>query len=82
MKVEILQRSMSTSEGLKKLGDVVDLPAAEIEKILVTKPRSMRILDEAPKKAPAKRKRARKADGTLKADDPSTPDVNEAWVND
>ena len=23
--------------------------------------------------------RARKTDGTLKADDPSTPDVNEAW---
>ncbi|HAD29829.1 MAG TPA: hypothetical protein DCF96_14315 [Rhodobacteraceae bacterium] len=23
--------------------------------------------------------RARKSDGTLKADDPSTPDVNEAW---
>ena len=25
------------------------------------------------------RKRARNADGTLKGDDPSTPDVNEAW---
>jgi len=24
--------------------------------------------------------RARNDDGTLKADDPSTPDVNEAWV--
>ena len=24
--------------------------------------------------------RARKSDGTLKADDPSTPDINEAWV--
>jgi len=33
----------------------------------------------APKKAPAVRKRARNTDGTLKADDPSTPDVNEAW---
>ncbi|SVB50973.1 uncharacterized protein METZ01_LOCUS203827 [marine metagenome] len=31
---------------------------------------------EAPVKKPA---RARKADGKLKADDPSTPDVNEAW---
>ncbi len=28
---------------------------------------------------PRKAVRARKADGTLKADDPSTPDVNEAW---
>lgn len=26
-----------------------------------------------------KRVRARNEDGTLKADDPSTPDVNEAW---
>ena len=24
--------------------------------------------------------RARNDDGTLKADDPSTPDVNEAWI--
>lgn len=33
----------------------------------------------AAKKVTAKRKRARNADGTLKADDPSTPDVNEAY---
>ena len=26
-----------------------------------------------------KKIRARNSDGTLKADDPSTPDVNEAW---
>ena len=29
----------------------------------------------------AERKRARKDDGTFKSDDPSTPDVNEAFVN-
>ena len=29
--------------------------------------------------AAPKRKRARNADGTLKADDPKTKDVNEAW---
>lgn len=34
---------------------------------------------EKAEKSAAKPKRARKADGTLKADDPSTPDVNEAW---
>ena len=28
---------------------------------------------------PEKRIRARNTDGTLKADDPSTPDINEAW---
>lgn len=33
-----------------------------------------------PVKAPAKKKkRARDEDGHFKADDPSTPDVNEAW---
>lgn len=32
-----------------------------------------------PKKAPAKKKRARTEKGHYKADDPSTPDVNEAW---
>ena len=33
------------------------------------------------KKTPSKRSQARTADGTLKADDPSTPNVNEAWTN-
>ena len=32
-------------------------------------------------KAPTKRTRARNKNGTLKADDPSTPDVNEAWTD-
>jgi len=41
--------------------------AAELEK------------QEAPAKAKAAPKRARTAKGQLKADDPSTPDVNEAW---
>jgi len=30
-------------------------------------------------KAPAKKKRARDTKGRLKADDPSTPDINEAY---
>ena len=28
------------------------------------------------------KKRARNDDGTLKGDDPSTPDVNEAWEDE
>jgi len=86
MKVLIKYRSMSTSAGLVKSGDIVDLPAKELKRISVTKPNAFEIIEDAkpvkkaaPKKAPAKRKRARKADGTLKADDPSTPNVNEAW---
>ena len=31
-------------------------------------------------KKPKKRKRARKADGTFRGDDKSTPNINEAWV--
>jgi len=36
------------------------------------------VKEEAPK--PVEPVRARNEDGTLKADDVSTPDVNEAWV--
>ena len=39
-------------------------------------------VEDKPKPKPkpqAKKKRAKKEDGTFKADDPSTPDVNEAW---
>ena len=38
------------------------------------------VFGEEPK--PKKRKRARKADGTFRGDDKSTPDVNEAWENE
>jgi hypothetical protein len=90
MKVLVKYRSMSTCAGRVKNGDIVDLPEAEIKRILTTKPNALEILPELPlekpapkktaaKKAPVKRKRARKADGTLKGDDPSTPDINEAW---
>jgi len=77
---------MSTSQGMARNGDIVDLPKAEVDKILAGRPHTIEVLaEEAPKKAPkkitAKKKRARNVDGTLKADDPSTPDVNEAWVN-
>ena len=85
MRVLVTYRSMSTCVGRVRAGDIVDLPEEEVRRILTTKPRALEILPElplekpSPKKAPAKRKRARKADGTLKADDPSTPDINEAW---
>tara|TARA_R100000406_G_scaffold5384_1_gene3668 strand:+ start:2241 stop:2528 length:288 start_codon:yes stop_codon:yes gene_type:complete len=37
-------------------------------------------IESKPKKKVAKKVRARDAKGKLKADDPSTPDVNEAWT--
>lgn len=39
------------------------------------------VVKAEPKKATKKKKRARDEEGHFKADDPSTPDVNEAWVS-
>ena len=87
MKVQVNLRSLSTSQGMIKNGEVADLPEEEIRKIIAFRPQAITVLEiEAEpakpakkKKAPAKKKRARNADGTLKGDDPSTPDVNEAY---
>lgn len=86
MKVQVNLRSLSTSQGMIRNGDVADLPEEEIRKIIAFRPQAITVLEieaepakTAKKKAPAKKKRARNKDGTLKADDPSTPDVNEAW---
>lgn len=81
MKVLVVDRSISSSKGIIKNGDEVDLPEAEVKKIMAMKPTAFIILKSDPKpakKATAKKKRARNNDGTLKADDPSTPE-NEAW---
>ena len=86
MRVLVIDRSLSTSKGIIKGGDEADLPEAEVKKIMAMKPRALLLLKEDPKpakKAPkkaAKKKRARNDDGTLRADDPSTPE-NEAWEN-
>lgn len=88
MRVEIKERAMSTSSGLKRRGDIVEMTAEEVEKIQKLRPHAIEVLAEeatptfkrsAPAKKKPTRKRARNANGTLKADDPSTPDVNEAW---
>ena len=84
MKVLIKSRSMSTSQGMARNGDIVELAKEEVDKILAVRPlhhRSAcrRSSKESAKESSSKKKRARNDDGTLKADDPSTPDVNEAW---
>ena len=81
MKVLVMHRSLSTSQGIVRGGDEVDLPEAEVKKIMTLKPTALEVLkaDPKPAKKVAKKKtRARNDDGTLKADDPSTPE-NEAW---
>ena len=80
MKVLVVDRSISTSKGIVRGGDEVDLPEAEVKKTMAMKPNAFEVLkaDPKPAKKTAKKKRARNDDGTLKADDPSTPE-NEAW---
>lgn len=85
MKVMIKERCMSTSAGLLRQGDVAVLPDEEIKKVMKLKPNAFEILPAEPvfkKAAPAKKakKRARNKDGTLKADNPATPE-NEAWTD-
>jgi len=66
MRVLIKYRSMSTSKGLVKNGDIVDLPAEEIAKISVTKPRALEILPELPLETPAPKKAAPKKKAPVK----------------
>ena len=81
MKVLVIDRSISTSQGILRGGDEANLPEAEVKKIMVMKPNAFEVLkaDPKPAKKAAKKKRARNDDGTLKADDPQTADINEAW---
>ena len=84
MKVQVNYRSMSTSQGIVRNGDITDLPTAEVDRINSMKPGALIQIQEAAVFKTAKpkaktKKRARNANGTLKADDPSTPDVNEAY---
>lgn len=83
MKVKVLMKSISTSAGVKRQDDIVELPNEEVKKIILMKPLALEVIQEMPpmKKAAtqSKKKRARNADGTLRADDKSTPNVNEAY---
>jgi hypothetical protein len=64
MRVLVKQRSMSTSIGSVKNGEIIDLPEAEVRKIIAFKPMSLEVLPElpleepkpAPKKAAVKKK--------------------------
>jgi hypothetical protein len=75
-----------TSAGKFIKGDVVDLPADEIKSINEIRAGALKAekkpMFSKKDKAPAKKKRARNENGTLRADNPSTIHVNEAWVND
>ena len=82
-KATVTVANVFTSAGKFSKGDVVDLPDSEIKAINEIRAGALEAEKPVAKvKAPAKKKRARNANGTLKADDPSTIHINEAWVND
>ena len=82
-KATVTVANVFTSAGKFFKGDVVDLPDSEIKLINEIRAGALEAEKPAAKaKAPAKRKRARNANGTLRADNPSTIHINEAWVND
>ena len=63
------------------VGEIIDnaFQLNEAGKAIAAKQKPASAPATKPKKKATTRKRARTADGRLKADDPSTPDVNEAW---
>jgi len=57
--------------------EFVNLPALISAGEIIVEEIEEPVVEEKPK--PKAKKRAKNNDGTFKADDPSTPDVNEAW---
>ena len=57
--------------------EFVNLPALISAGEIIVEEIEEPVIEEKPK--PKAKKRAKNNDGTFKADDPSTPDVNEAW---
>ena len=64
-------------DGTEWKGDVCTLPDGRMVSGSTYSVDSKRVVEEKPVTAPV---RARSDDGGFKADDKSTPDVNEAWV--
>ena len=69
MKVLVRYRSLSTSIGNVRNGDIVDLPAEEVAKIRVMKPLAFEELPELelPKEAPKKRAPVKRKIKSVKA---------------
>ena len=75
MRVLVKYRSMSTSVGRVRNGDIIDIPEAEYEKICVTKPLALEALPELPLEEP-KPKAAPKKPAAKKAPVPkAAPEV-------
>jgi len=75
VKIIVNVGNVYTSKGKLFRGETADLPDTEINEINAIREDALSKVQ-----AQAAPKRARKANGQLNADDPSTPDVNEAWT--
>ena len=77
-KVTVKVSNIFTSAGKHVEGDIIDLPDAEVKAINSSRKGALQG-ETVLKKAASQVKRARNKNGTLKSDDPSTPNINEAW---
>lgn len=75
---EMVFQEAVKEKAAKPVDEVVVIPAV-IATVEVAPVVTDQITDAATQEAPANPKRARTAKGKLKADDKSTPEVNEAW---
>ena len=80
-KATVMTPNVFTSAGKFFKGDVVELSDKEVKEINAIRKGTLEVKTVLTpvKKAVTKRKRARNANGTLKSDDPSTPNINEAY---
>ena len=78
MKKMFNQKSWNEKTELERFETLVD----EFHELLWGTVRRPEKETRMTRKEKPKRKRARKADGTYRGDDKSTPDVNEAWENE
>ena len=74
VKIKVNVGNVYTSKGQLFQGDEADLPEAEIK--IINDIRADAVVKVASQASP---KRARNAKGQVLPDDPSTPDINEAW---
>lgn len=82
--IEALGAEVACNRAVARVGDARVIVAKVIGEAMVLTADGEELaktLEPAPKKTPAKRKRARNDDGTLKGDDPATPEMNEAWAD-
>tara|TARA_R100001369_G_scaffold25667_2_gene46706 strand:+ start:13646 stop:13912 length:267 start_codon:yes stop_codon:yes gene_type:complete len=78
MKIKIITDLQPFANNSKcYLGDIIEIEEADA-KILISNKFAEKI-EEKPKAKNEAPKRARNSKGQLIADDPSTPDINEAW---